>query len=70
VATVGLTRCTDPYNKIQRRGRRYVKVKVTKSDLEAVDRCVLWALGIDPKRILLNQSPSQPETAPVALDTV
>jgi uncharacterized protein YifN (PemK superfamily) len=47
LTTVSLDRCKDPsYRQAQR--RRYVKVKVIKSDMEAIDRCVLWALGINP----------------------
>jgi uncharacterized protein YifN (PemK superfamily) len=49
LTTVSLSRCTDPYTKEQFGGRRYVRVKATKVDLEAVERCVLWALGVDPR---------------------
>jgi len=47
VVTVSLDRCTDPYARSPGQGRRYVKVSVTKADLEAIERCVLWSLGID-----------------------
>jgi uncharacterized protein YifN (PemK superfamily) len=49
LATVSLSRCTDPYTKEQFGGRRYVRVKATRIDLEAVERCVIWALGVDPR---------------------
>ena len=49
LTTVSLNRCTDPYTKEQFGGRRYVRVKATKMDLEAVERCVLWALGVDAR---------------------
>lgn len=45
VTTVSLERCDHPYSK-SRDGRRYTRVRITKTDLEAVERCVLWALGI------------------------
>jgi mRNA interferase MazF len=48
LTTVSLSRCTDPYTKEQFGARRYIKVKVTKMDMEAVERCILWTLGIDP----------------------
>lgn len=48
VTTVALSRCTDPYRREAYDVRRYMKLKVTKADLEAIDRCVLWSLGIDP----------------------
>jgi len=47
VTTVSLERCTNPYRK-ERNGRRYTRVRITKTDLESVERCVLWALGINP----------------------
>lgn len=47
VATVSLDRCVDPYAKRPYDKRRYVKVKAIKADMDAVDRCVLWALGIN-----------------------
>ncbi len=49
LTTVSLSRCTDPYTKEKFGGRRYVKVKATKMDLEAVERCVIWALGVNPR---------------------
>jgi uncharacterized protein YifN (PemK superfamily) len=48
VATIALSRCTDPYVRDAYDVRRYLKLKVIKADLEAIDRCVLWSLGIDP----------------------
>lgn len=44
--TVSLDRCSDPYSKPAYGGRKYVKVKAAKCDVDAVDRCVLWGLGI------------------------
>jgi uncharacterized protein YifN (PemK superfamily) len=70
VATLGLKRCSDPYRRLQADRRRYIKVKITKSDLEAIERCVFFALGIDPQRILLNQTTAQEPISPVALATV
>jgi uncharacterized protein YifN (PemK superfamily) len=70
VATLGLKRCSDPYRKLPRDGRRYIKVKITKSDLDAIERCVLWALGIDPQRVLLNQTPVETPTPAIALATL
>lgn len=46
VTTVSLDRCTNPYSKQNNQPRRYVNVKAIKLDIEAVERCVLWALGI------------------------
>ena len=47
IVTVSLGRCTDPYRKLPYDGRRYVKVKATAADLAAIDKCLLWALGIN-----------------------
>jgi uncharacterized protein YifN (PemK superfamily) len=70
VVTLGLKRCTDPYRKLRGDGRKYIRVKITKSDLEAIERCVLWALGIDPQRILLNQPPVETPPSAIALATL
>jgi uncharacterized protein YifN (PemK superfamily) len=48
VVTVSLDRCVDPYTKPQGKPRQHTKVRVTKADLGAIEKCVLWALGIDP----------------------
>lgn len=46
VTTVSLERCTNPYAHEAYKPRRYVTVKAIKTDVEAVERCMLWALGI------------------------
>lgn len=61
IATVSLARCTLPYRKLRFEGRRYIKVKAIKADIEAIDRCVLWALGIDPAKY--GPIPEQPAAA-------
>lgn len=48
VTTVSLDRCKDPYRKLPYGDRRYLKVKAIAADMEAIDKCVLWALGINP----------------------
>lgn len=48
VATVSLDRCTDPYKKSAYERRKYLRVRVINADLQAIERCVLWGLGIDP----------------------
>lgn len=50
VATISWDRCSNPYSKSRERGRVYTKVKAIKVDMEAIDRCVLWGLGIDPAK--------------------
>lgn len=45
VTTVSLDRCTDPIL-LERGFRRYLKVSVTSADLDAVERAVLFSLGI------------------------
>jgi len=50
IATVSLNRCTDPHRLERHEQRKYVKVRAIKADAEAVERCVLWALGIDPEK--------------------
>ncbi len=51
VTTVSLDRCKDPYKREQFGNRRFLKVKAIKADIDAIDRCVLWALGIDPDNL-------------------
>jgi uncharacterized protein YifN (PemK superfamily) len=46
LTTVSLERCTSPYAKRPYGGRRYVKVRVTRADLDEIEKCILWALGI------------------------
>lgn len=48
IATVCLDRCTDPYSRNQYDDRRYTKVTIIKADLLAIERCILWAMGITP----------------------
>jgi mRNA interferase MazF len=51
VATVSLERCLDPYHaKTNWKPRRYVKVKIIQSDMDAVEKCIIWALGIVPEK--------------------
>ena len=47
VTSVSLERCTDPYSKVNWE-RRYTKVKAAVIDMNTIERCVLWSLGIDP----------------------
>jgi uncharacterized protein YifN (PemK superfamily) len=46
ITTVSLERCEHPYSKTRDGGRRYTRVRITRTDLEAVEGCVQWALGI------------------------
>lgn len=46
VSTVALSRCKDPYSKPDHQPRKYVKVKVIKADMDAVDKCLRWALSL------------------------
>jgi len=46
VTTVSLDRCTNPYSREHFQPRRYTTVKAIRSDIEAIERCMLWALGI------------------------
>ena len=46
VVTVSLERCSDPYSKPAGQARHYMRVNAAKVDLDAVDKCVKWALGI------------------------
>ena len=46
VTTVSLDRCKDPSHKPPGQARRYVRVRVIQADADAIDRCVMWALGI------------------------
>jgi len=48
--TVSLDRCTDPYSKPAYQDRKYVKFKVIQADIDAIEKCVLWALGIQPAK--------------------
>lgn len=50
LTTVSLTRCTDPYYRPPFQARRYVKVKAIEADIVAVEKAILWALGIDPSK--------------------
>ena len=49
VTTVSLDRCTDPYRKPAYGARRYVKCRAISADVVAIEKCVLWALGITPR---------------------
>lgn len=57
VVTVSLNRCVDPYSKPPGKQRQHRKVKVIKADMEAIDRCILWALGIDPTSYVPQSAP-------------
>jgi len=46
LTTVSLSRCNDPYRKDQNQPRKYLKIKAAQCDIEAVDRCLSWVLGI------------------------
>ena len=48
ITTVSLDRCIDPHYKPPYDARRYVKVKIIQADMLAIERCALWALGIQP----------------------
>ncbi|TAK53562.1 MAG: hypothetical protein EPO25_10305 [Gammaproteobacteria bacterium] len=50
VATVSLYRCVDPHYRSALRARHYVRVMAVEADITAIERCVLWALGIQPAR--------------------
>jgi uncharacterized protein YifN (PemK superfamily) len=50
IASVSLSRCVDPSHKENFSGRRHVKVKAIAADMIAIEKCVLWGLGIDPNR--------------------
>jgi uncharacterized protein YifN (PemK superfamily) len=50
IATVSLDRCVDPSHRENFSDRRYVKVKAIAADILAIEKCVLWALGIDPNK--------------------
>jgi uncharacterized protein YifN (PemK superfamily) len=61
LATVSLDRCTDPYRHLPYGGRRYIKMKIIKADLEAIEKCVLFALGIDPSKHHVVEAPKVEE---------
>lgn len=46
LTTVSLDRCTDPYTRLPYSARKYLKIKAAKCDIEAIDACVRWSLGI------------------------
>lgn len=46
LVTVSLDRCCNPYKTERFQGRRHRRVKVARVDLEAIERSVLWSLGI------------------------
>lgn len=46
ITTISLDRCIDPYIKEPYKPRKYVRVKIIKADLDAIESCVLRALGI------------------------
>jgi uncharacterized protein YifN (PemK superfamily) len=50
IATVSLDRCVDPSHRENFSDRRYVKVKAIAADILAIEKCVLWALGIDTNK--------------------
>ena len=47
VTTVSLDRCVDPYRKVNFQPRNYIKVKAIQADIEAIEQCVIRALGIN-----------------------
>ena len=45
----------------------YVKVKIIQADMDAIERCVLWATGIQPQRHrtdAIDQVLTGPQTGP------
>jgi uncharacterized protein YifN (PemK superfamily) len=50
LTTISLARCIDPYYRPAGQDRRYVKVRITQADMDAIERCVLWGLGIQPAK--------------------
>jgi uncharacterized protein YifN (PemK superfamily) len=46
--TVSRDRCTDPYSRDRYDGRKYVKLKIIQADMLAIERAILWGLGIQP----------------------
>lgn len=50
ITTVSLDRCKDPSMKDANNKRRYLRIKAINSDLIAIERCILWALGISIDR--------------------
>lgn len=56
VTTVSLARCTDPYARKPNKDRQYVKIKATPADLVAIERCVIWGLGIRPETLVSTAS--------------
>ena len=48
VTTVSLDRCCDPYRRPRApcQARQYIRVKAIQADVDAIERCLLWALGI------------------------
>ena len=49
VISVSLDRCVDPSHRNPYQSRKYVKVKIILADLTAIEKAVLWGLGIDPR---------------------
>lgn len=47
ISTVTLDRCVDPYEKPAFGQRKYRRVQAAKVDIDAVDKCIAWALGIN-----------------------
>jgi uncharacterized protein YifN (PemK superfamily) len=66
--TVSLARCADPYSRRRyRESRKYVKVKIIQADMDAIERCVVWATGIQPERhrtAAIDQLLTGPQTGP------
>lgn len=48
IATISLERCVDPYTRDPYGNRKYRKVKIIAADLLAIEKCILWAMGIAP----------------------
>lgn len=72
ITTVSLDRCTDPYHREAYERRRYVKCNVIAADMTAIEKCILWALGItpvsddpaadaSPKTVIASTDPAEPE---------
>jgi uncharacterized protein YifN (PemK superfamily) len=47
ITTISLDRCADPYRKEPHGARRYTKCRAIKADMDAIEKCVLWSLGVN-----------------------
>ena len=61
VTTISLDRCIDPYHRDAYGPRRYVKCRVIAADMAAIEKCILWALGIAPISATVAEIPGRGE---------